>query len=50
MELNEEDLQKREDNNSEAQLDIRTLNFWRTGQKVIVDIRVFNLFAQRHRK
>ena len=50
LELNNEELPRRANNSKEARLDISALNFWTTGQRAFFDIRVFNLFAQRHRK
>ena len=34
----------------ETRLDINALNFWMTGQRAFFDVRVLNLFAQRHSK
>lgn len=33
---------------NEARLDVSALSFWTTGQRVFLDIRVFNLHAQRY--
>ena len=50
QEVNNEDLPREANKNKEARLDISALNFWTTGQRAFFDVRVFNLFAQRHSK
>ena len=49
-ELNNEQLPQQANKSKEARLDISALNFWTNGQRAFFDVRVFNLFAQRHRK
>lgn len=50
VEVNGEVLQERTANvKREARLDISALSFWTPGQRVFIDIRVFNLHAQRYR-
>ena len=46
--LGNEDLPRNANKNREARLDISALNFWTNGQRAFFDVRVFNLFAQRH--
>ena len=50
QEVNNEDLPREANKSKEACLDISALNFWMTGQRSFFDVRVFNLFAQRHSK
>ena len=50
QEVNNEDLPQEANKSKEARLDISALNFWTTGQRGFFDIRVFNLFTQRHSK
>lgn len=47
--LANEDLQNNANRNDQARLDVSALNFWTNGQRAFFDVRVFNLFAQRHR-
>ena len=46
--IGNEDLPNQANKNKEARLDISALNFWTNGQRAFFDVRVFNLFAQRH--
>ena len=50
QEVNNEDLSQGGNKSKETLLDISALNFWTTGQRAFSDVRVFNLFAQRHSK
>ena len=50
QEVNNEDLPREASKSKEARLDISALNFWTTGQPAFFDVRVFNLFTQRHSK
>jgi len=49
-ELGNEDLPRHANTSREARLDISALNFWTAGQRAFLDVRVFNLFAQRYSK
>ncbi|XP_066921132.1 uncharacterized protein [Clytia hemisphaerica] len=46
--IGNEDLPNQANKSREARLDISALNFWTHGQRAFFDVRVFNLFAQRH--
>ena len=46
--LGNEELPRNANKNRDARLDISALNFWTNGQRAFFDVRVFNLFAQRH--
>ena len=46
-EVNNGDLPHEGNKSKEICLDISALNFWTTGQRAFLDVRVFNLFAQR---
>ena len=50
QEVNNEDLPWGTNKSKETHLDISALTFWTTSQRALFDIRVFNLFAQRHSK
>ena len=50
QEVNNEDLPREANKIKEARLDISALNFWTTGQRAFIHVRVFNLFPQRHSK
>ena len=50
QEVNNEDLPQEANKSKEARLDISALNFWATGERAFFDVRIFNLFTQRHSK
>ena len=50
QEVNNEDLPWGANKSKENRLDISVLTFWTIGERAFFDVRVFNLFAQRHSK
>ena len=50
QEVSNEDIPQKVNKSKEARLDNNALNFWMTGQRAFLDVKIFNLFAQRHSK
>ena len=49
LELNGEELNRQANRTREARLDVSASGFWIPGQRVFLDVRVFDLSAQRYR-
>ena len=50
QEVSNEDIPQKVNKSKEARLDNNALNFWTTDQRAFLDVKIFNLFAQRHSK